>query len=269
MRYEWQYSFTSKSLQFDKVVKYSITVHRESSNPTDIIEGVIEIRPKTKEDNKASTSGTVAVSIPFGVKEGTPVAHQIAQDFGQRMAFEFGDFQIGGALLFCERIPETEEEKKEVGELTHHILQISLQTVPEKQIFNPESMNGSELPKYNQILLKLFNAAELKTDVIDKYLTRFKILEAEFIDNKSRFPAKTQLKSSKTLSDVFFSVATAKSKNDSAFQSLIDKFVDARGNCAHLKKYKYGFLPGDQRLKDLEALEIDLRELCRALIKSS
>ncbi|WP_207896244.1 hypothetical protein, partial [Thiobaca trueperi] len=59
----------------------------------------------------------------------------------------------------------------------------------------------------------------------------------------------------------------ASSNNDAAFEGLIDSLVDARGKCAHLKKYKYGYLPGDQRLKELQFLEPQLRELCRALIK--
>lgn len=266
MRYEWQYRFTSKSLQFDRVVKYSIDLHKGSQESSDIIQGLIEIRPEPKNEKTISTSGTVAISIPFDIKKGTPIAHQIAYEFGQRMAFEFGDFQIGWALLFCERIPETEQEKEEIGELTHHILQIALQTVPEKQTFNPDELNRFELPRYNQILLKLFNDAELKTDIIDKYLTRFKILEAEFIDNNSRVSAKEQLKGSITLKQVFYSVATSNSNTDAAFASLIDSFVDVRGKCAHLKKYKYGYLPGDQGLNELELLEFQLRELCRALI---
>lgn len=267
MRYEWQYGFTSKSLQFDKVVKFSIDLHKGSPDSSGIIQGLIEIRPEPKNEKTISTSGTVAISIPFDIKKGTPIAHQIAHEFGQRMAFEFGDFQISWTLLFCERIPETEQEKEEIGELTHLILQISLQTVPEKQTFNPGELNGLELPRYNQVLLKLFNDAELKTNIIDKYLTRFKILEAEFIDNNSREPANKQLKSSSTLKQVFHAVATSNSNTDAAFASLIDSFVDARGKCAHLKKYKYGYLPGDQRLKELELLELQLRELCRALIK--
>ncbi len=267
MRYEWQYRFTSKSLQFDKVVKYSIDLHKGSPESPDIIQGIIEIRPDDKNENAVSTSGTVAISIPFDVNKGTPIAHRIAYDFGQRIAFELGDFQISWALLVCERIPETDEEKEEIGELTHNILQISLQTVPEKLLFDPSSINGLQLPRYNQILLRLFNDAELKTDIVDKYLTRFKILETEFVDNNSRVPTKQQLKDSLVLSNAFYSIALSHSKNRVSFEKLIDKLVDARGKCAHLKKYKYGFLPGDQRLKELEITEIELRELSRALIK--
>ncbi|WP_200255351.1 hypothetical protein [Thiococcus pfennigii] len=268
MKLEWQYSFTSKSLKFDKVVKYSIDLRKGSPESSDVIQGIIEIRPAVNKDNSSTTSGTIAVSIPFDIEKGTPIAHRIAYDFGQRMAFEYGDFQISWALLFCERIPENEQEKEEIGDLTYHILQISLQTVPEKQQFNPGELDSPELPNYNQVLLRLFNDSELKADIIDKYLTRFKILETEFIDNNSRVPAKKQLKSSATLRNVFYSAATSKSCNQSAFEGLIDRFVDARGKCAHLKRYKYGYLPGDQRLKELEHLEFELRELCRALIKA-
>jgi hypothetical protein len=169
--------------------------------------------------------------------------------------------------LACERIPETEEEKEEVGELTHHILKIALETVPEKQTFNPETLNGSGLPAYNPVLLKLFNNAESKRDIIDKYLTRFKILETEFIDNNSREPAKKQLKNSSNLYNVFMSSVPSESANRQLFENLIDNFVDARGKCAHLKKYKYGYLPDDHMLSELKTLEYELREFCRALIK--
>ncbi|UJW82549.1 hypothetical protein [Hydrogenophaga sp. SL48] len=267
MRYEWQYSFTTKLLQFDKVVRYSIDLQKGNSDSSKKIQGFIEIRPNNKLEKTISTSGTVAVSIPFDIKEGTTMAHKIAYEFSQTMAFEFGDFQISWALLYCERIPETEQEKEEIGELTHQILQISLQTVLEKQTFNPSILNDFELQRYNPVLLKLFNEAEQKTDLIDKFLTRFKILEAEFIENNSRVPAKNQLKGSNTLKQVFYSIATSSSKNDAAFETLVDGLVDARGKCAHLKKYKYGYLPGDQRLKELQLLELQLRELSRALIR--
>lgn len=267
MKYEWQYSFKSRTLQFDKVVKYGIDLHKGNPESSEVIQGTIEVRPSQNDEKNIFTSGTIAISIPFDIEKGTPIAHQIAHDFGQRMAFEYGDFQISWALLFCERIPESEQDKEEIGELTHHILQISLQTVPEKRTFNPSEINGQELPRYNQVLLKLFNDAELKEDIIDKYLTRFKILEAEFIDNNSKVPAKKQLKGSSPLKQVFCSVAKSNSNNDAAFESLIDSLVDARGKCAHLKKYKYGYLPGDERLKELQFLETQLRELCRELIK--
>lgn len=267
MRYEWQYNFKSRTLQFDKVVKYSIDLHRGSPASSEVIQGIIKVIPDQKDEKRIFTSGTIAISIPFDVEKGTPIAHRIAYEFCQRMAFEYGDFQINWAFLYCERIPESEQEREEIGGLTHNILQISLQTAPEKQTFNSGDLNGHELPRYNPVLLRLFNDAELKKDIVDKYLTRFKILETEFIDNKSRVPTKKQLKDSSTLKKIFRSVAKSNSNNDATFENLIDSLVVARGKCAHLKKYKYGYLPGDQRLKELEFLEPQLRELCRALIK--
>lgn len=270
MRYEWQYNFTSKSLHFDKALKYGITLKKAATGENgEAIEGIIEIRPKSGEQNKTANSGTIGVSIPFEVEEGTPIAHRIVYDFAQRMAFEFGDFQISWALLVCERIPETENEKEEVGELTHHILEIRLVTVPEKQSFDPSSVDGIKLQSYNPVLMRLFNDAEQKTDLVDRYLTRFKILETEFIDNNLKTPAKLQLKSAQKLYAVFLSIATPKAKNVEIYEALIDDLVEARNNCAHLKKYKYGYLPGDNRLKELESMEQTLREICRAWIKSS
>lgn len=268
MRYEWQYHFTSRLLHFEKVTRFGITLHKGRANSANTIEGTIEIRPDPRIENKTFTSGQLAISIPFSIEEGTQIAHQAATHFAQNMAFEFGDFQIDWALLTCERIPETPTEIEEVGELTHHILRIALQQVPEIEAFYPESIGWSEFPQYNQILLRLFNDAELKADIIDRYLTRFKILETEFIKNDSKIPAKQQLKSSRPLYDIFKSIATVIPEDQTALDDLIDKLVDARGNCAHLKNYSYGFLPGDQRLRDLELLELDLRELCRALIKA-
>jgi hypothetical protein len=269
MRFEWRYSFTSKSLRFETVAKYEITFQRGNPDSSETIKGIIEIRPNPPEKNKETASGILIISIPFSIKEGTPIAHCIANDFVQKMAFEFGDFQINWAVLACERIPETDEEIEEVGELTHHILRIALEIVPEKQIFNPELINGSGLPDYNPVLLRLFNNAESKKDIIDKYLTRFKIIETEFIDNSSREPAKKQLRNSAKLYNLFKSSVPSELANRQFFENLIDSLVDARGKCAHLKKYNYGYLPDDQRLNDFKILEYDLREFCRALIRNS
>jgi hypothetical protein len=268
MRYEWQYGFKSKSIYFDKVIRYGIDLKNGTLESTKLTQGTIEIRPNIRKESSTSSSGTVAISIPFNIDAGSPVAHKIAHDFSQLMCFEFGDFQINWAILVCERIPETNEEKEEIGELTHLLLQLSFRTVPEGISFDKRSINGLQLPRYNQVLMELFNNAEQKTDLVDKYLTRFKIVETEFIDNASRVPAKTQLKNAPALFNAFYSIALNHSKSRAVFDDLVDRFVDARGECAHLKNYNYGFFPRDPRLKQLEVLEMNLRELCRALIKS-
>jgi len=252
MKTEWTFYFDTKEFKFDKVYDFTGTLDKNDAGKTIIHYKGRIVPDEDNPNNRMSTqSGKLFINLPMSYDEAKPIAYYLAQHITQKISFEFGDFNLRGGLIFCQNIPETPEEQKEVGDAPH-CADVSLVEARGPISFNPSCFdNISKLPLDNDLMSQHITARHSPSP-IDKFLGFFKILESQFLPKSKKTTLRESLSQSDILLDIFsmsFLPKEGKQLHES-FCDFVDSIVHARHRCAHLKKSnKFGYSPIDPSVR--------------------
>ncbi len=276
MKTKWRFHFETRELIFEKDVKYkgklkfkgdttnlNIPMLQDGEFKYLLID--INIIPDAKSINpKADQTGSLFLTLPLSYDEAKPLAHELAYSIAHRITFfESGEFNIHGGLVICERIPETPEEEKEIGDKPYaaemHLEEVIEPPKFDSAIFAKKLYNSADID-----LIAQHNTAKYSKHTIDKFLGFFKILESQCLSNQQKKTLEDCLKNNERLFMIFYSTFKFESLEHAkeSFIKFIKSIVNARHRCAHLKENKtFGYVPFDPRIKDevipfIYALEI-------------
>ena len=252
MKTEWTFYFDTKDFSFDKVYDFTGTLDKNDASKTIIhYKGRIVPEENNSKNRMSTQSGKLFINLPMSYDDAKPIAYYLAQHISQKISFEFGEFNLRGGLIFCQNIPETPEEQKEVGDAPHCV-DFSLIEARSPITFDPSCFDRiSKLPLDNDLLSQHI-AARQSPNPIDKFLGFFKILESQFSPDSKKTTLRESLSQSDILFDIFSMVfVTQKGKQShELFCNFVDSIVHARHRCAHLKKKsKFGYSPIDPSIR--------------------
>lgn len=250
MKTEWQFRYETRDFIFQKEHKFK----GEFNDPIDFGFGEIssihfDVRIEPEPDQEwtegVMQTGKLFVVLPFNVEEARPVATFVSEQMREKVAFESGDFSINYGIVYAERIPETPEEAREIGDTPHavfmNIVEVDMSDVPS---FNSEGFKKTSSKPNDVRLMSQFNLASKETSTVSQFLGYFRILESLYCRPKSR-NLTLDLKASTELAGVFEYVFKSGS-----FEEFVEAIVYARNRCAHLKMDQgFGYAPIDPEVR--------------------
>lgn len=255
MKTKWEYRFETDGFVFPK--KYSFLGQLNSDDENYLSEGYpskfdfnVQIEPNEKKKSDPDKQfGKLFLTVPFRYNKAKGIVNHILYKINTHINFEFGKFKIHGGFISGERIPDTDEEEVEIGEEKYFIHMV-LETVPQEKSFSPKTLIDSLQKNADSELMVQYNHANNCTHPITKFVEFYKIIEDTYSKNfKGEIIKKTLKKSD--LKSVYETVCRNEDLECDNFEDFIDKIVDSRNKCSHLKnKRQFGYLPNDSRLEN-------------------
>ena len=267
MKIRWIFQFEYEGIKFKKEHKYELTIPKELAEafglPAQEIKAKLTIEPKEK-SNSYKQRGQISLILP-GRQETKGLAYSVVDQVANNISFSQGKFKVFWSFLINELLPETPEEIEEAGD-SPFCISMRIQEVEDEKDFD------SSLTKLvSDPLIIQFNTADNAEHPIDRFIGFFKILEdlygitplkPNFIKptKKGKKNNKQDLKPSLKSSDELIQIALDNIEIDengvlrpilqAEIENLIDKLVDMRHQCAHLKSSKnFGITYGDFRVQ--------------------
>jgi hypothetical protein len=279
MKTEWQFIFETKGFKFHQKIRYKGEVSKpdESNNNESKLEYIVNIVPEDTEPFPGSDQiGKLLIEIPLRPKESKDLAYSIAYLFQENISYTHGKMKIHTGLIGGRRIAENDIEKHEIGDKPY-FAEVRMETVDEPCYFDSQIFRSSTKRQNNLRLKAQYNTALAANNEIDKYTGLFKIIEDQFCGNKKKEYMKDVLKSSNKFFNIFSKTffhsngSTIKSANFSKFTDFVDKIVNIRNQCSHLKHKNYfGYTYDDPRIKtEVMPAILELDPLIRHLIDST
>lgn len=231
MKTEWLFSWKAYDFHFKKEHKFVAKIDdatSESLGHPDGFTAQIRIVPSSDNprDRNIEQFGDLIITLPF--EEAGDLAYAIAQSFGEKIAFRNGDFRVEYGFVSCRRIAETPEEEAEIDGKPYSI-RFHLQEVVASPEFDSTGLN--ELSGTDTALLSEYNDTKRDTNPIRQFLGFFRIIESFSYRGVSKGTLKTVIGHHPFLRRHFASLLP----NDD-FQQYVNRIVDIRHRCAHLKK---------------------------------
>lgn len=267
MKTKWKFAFETTDFIFAEQHKFQGTVPRgsvsSSSHDADRpIEFNLSIEPDNQRRNgSVEQTGILYITIPFNYEEGKEIIKGLAYQIVQRISFDFGIMSLKSGMIICERLPETPEERKLVGE-DIFAAEISLVEVAERMVFDPRKMTAQSRLSMDSRLVAQYNGAKESINPVDRFLGFFKIIETLFGPPKTPGFLKDVLLENKVFYDLFTKVSKFESVEqcDKDFRIFVSSIVEGRNKCAHMRLQKnFGYWASDPRIK--EEIEPLIRKL--------
>jgi Methylamine utilization protein MauJ len=214
----------------------------------------IRIEPDIKPIRQGfDQTGTIFITLPISYNDSKPFAYDLAHRIANRISFsQQGQFNLHLGLVFCKSIPETEEEKKEIGDKPYSgVMHL-------EEVIKPFTLDSADFVKklnttLDNDLILMHNMAKNSSNLIDKFMGFFKIIENYCVLKDNKESLKDCLDKDERLFNIFhttFNFSSLEHAQES-FIKFIESIVHARHRCAHLKKNKkFGYLPDDPRIQE-------------------
>jgi hypothetical protein len=234
---------------------------------------VIEPDEKPRFDWMQQT-GTLKITIPGDMDKTRTLAFCLARHAADSITFSAGELKLLGGLITGEYVPDTPDEESMLGN-NRFFGEAHLVEHTPPPTFDGSSILDVSSNSATRIFVIQYNAAIKAKNPIDKFLGLFKIIE-DFYGPKVKGK---YLRDALKESDELLAIATAhlsyRSKEPSRpitkedFDKFLDKLVDTRHNCAHLKtSVGFGISHGDPRVgSEVEPLNEPLSTLAYEAIR--
>lgn len=268
MKTKWHFHFQTTNFVFKKEHKFIGSANGLNLNRIDNLPEKLNleicISPNKISNNISSNqTGVLYITVPLAQDKAKLIINNLALLLSHKISFNHGNFKLLAGMITCENIPETLEEKKDIGDTPFNV-EVSLLEVIDSPNFDSKEFAEISHAQVDMQLVIQHNQAKKTENPITKFLEFYKILESKFTFKNDTRTAKKVLKESKDLFNIFnstFEFITEEEASNS-FNTFIESIVDARNNCAHLKLNKdFGYLPYDSNIKKdiepyLEVLEV-------------
>jgi len=267
MKTTWTFHFTAKGVHFP--VTRTFRARATPSNGPEVVFEVDVIPTKEERRPDVDAFGDVAVTLPGRPEETEQLAYQAVDQIAEQVSFPNGSVRIEGGLVTATKIPETEEEKSEIGDKPH-LVKVAFQEVPRfMPTFDPAQLTQATRDPQAMDLVKQFNRAKEVHPVVERFLAFFKVLEKAYASGPERKLLASLKRNSAfitLLAEVVVdrSGATESPLNQQQRDEFLRNLVKVRDNCAHLRK-KTGYAPSDRRIQTeveplLDIVEVLARE---------
>ena len=275
MKTRWNFHIECDGIRFERVHTFHATMTEQHSNALGLrpesFDAEVVIEPDDESyDPDLEQTGMLKITLPGEQEQTKRAAYWLAKNTTEQVAFSQGKLRVNYGLVTGQHLPETEEEQQRVGNAPYFYYTQFIEVKP-TPVFQGESLTSVSASP----LLQQFNDADNANNPIDRFLGLFRILEDTYgPSDKKTFLAKA-LKSSTELFQIaekqiyIQEAGKRRTITRTDFSSLIDRFVKARHQCAHLRRKKnFGITHGDPRVrKEIEPLANIARELAREAIK--
>lgn len=259
MKTEWEFPWFAYDFRFEKEHRFVATISEVGTGgngPHHGLEADIRIVPDTEtpHDHNVEQAGSMYVTLPLRPEEAEPLAHQTAHHVGQQIAFRSGDFRISYGFITCKRLPESEDEEREIDEKPYSV-RLTLQEVIAAPLFEARKLTDAGHSALPLPLLEQFNETRRDTNPVSQFLGYFRILES-LSDTGQRQSLKRSLLHYASLRQAFSELLPS-----ADYQDFVNRLVETRHRCAHLKAAtRYGYSPHHPQVKvevipDLSLLE--------------
>jgi hypothetical protein len=252
MRTRFEIPFVCEDVRFSMPVHAKVTLHdrRPESGPP--IDAPVEIEPNWGSQPK-SQDGVLRITLPGEPKGRAETAKWILALLEQHIAFFYAAFRLNG-MLSGKRIPETDEEREQIGDRPYWVDVINLVEVGEPEVFDKECLRSFPPSEDTMRSLTQFVAAGRARSKIDQFLGYFKVIEVLYYSySGERGKRASDYLQSEELVDVIRSTLRKRDKDgtqraltDEEVEKLVTNLVDIRDRCAHLQQTGYGFAPYDE-----------------------
>lgn len=198
----------------------------------------------------ADSAGRMEITLSGRPEDTKEHAHIVALQMKEKMCFPHGRMRFRGGVLLAERLPETPEERNEIGDHPHWV-ELAVEEVPDLPSIDPERLTRVHLDRFVGPLLQQFNEAKGLIGPVERFLAFFKIVEAAFAKGRGRKLLQA-LKQSDELFEIgqgiLQDLGAEKTRLDRiAFGRFLQNLVRVRDNCAHLRG-NTGYRSDDPRL---------------------
>ena len=250
MKTRWTFHFTSKGVQFPIGRSF-----RATATATDgtVIVLEIEINPAPGEIPPDSDgAGEFVLVVPGRPEENEQLAYHTVDRLAQQIGFPVGHVKVLGGFVTATRIPETPEEEREIGD-ARHLVKLAFEEMPRfMPSFDPAQVTRASADPGAMELLRQFNIAREVQPYVERFLAHFKVLEKAY-GSGPEMDLSLALRRNGAFMQLVAEVvtvrshATEESTAPSGINPFVQKLIQARNNCAHLRK-KTGYSPSDPRI---------------------
>lgn len=258
MKAQFDYDFFSEYVFIDEPIHIKFDaevdmVPRESTLVKNNIsmDGTIDILidnvPPSRQKRKHT--GCIHITLPGRAEKFAPMADYLASSVATLLSFHYGQIDLQAGVRFAKNIPETDKEKKEIGDKPYYA-SMSIQEVPKGQPIKKDVLQL--LLNYNKVerVMSMYVYAKMAINPLDEYLGFYKVIEALFFDRQGK--AKNILKENRDFTEilknnlVFKSNPSKEEIRDKLIPGIIDDLINIRDECSHLKeKQQFGYSPVD------------------------
>ena len=258
MKTKWQYFFETNDFIFEKEHKFIGSIPRNAvTNIAEETEEKIDFEMDIVPDKKrvhqnSKQTGILFITIPYNYEEGREVINTFLYLLTQMISFDFGEIRVNGGMIMCERLPETPEEREQVGDAPYAVA-INFVEAPTTRKFDPKKFTDRSNLALDIRLVAQHNESRKSQNEIEKFLGFFKILESQFPPQHKKQSLQQCLETNNKLYMVYAKAFKFASEEKAAisFKEFIKSIVHARHRCAHLKIDKnFGYLPADPKIKE-------------------
>ena len=255
MQTEFQFHFSTNGFIFKKDHKFNGTIG-DKNKPflpkygLDVLEFKIRIvRGDNKNNGNATQKGFLFIRVPLRYEPAQDIIMDLVYFVMQKINFNnAGEFKVAGGFYSGERIPETEEEIREVGDKACFAHMSVIEDVGDPVFDSSQFVSQASEPEMDLVLINQHNHAAQTKHPIDRYLSYYKIIEDVFF-GKSQTSAKKLLSKSSLLKEIYDSAFDSPS-NEKEYKEFISKIVDIRHECSHLKRGSdFGYIINDKRIE--------------------
>lgn len=255
MQTEFEFHFSAFDFTFEKEHKFTCRIG-DKNKPFDMKDGLaglefwFRIVPgNRKNETNATQVGSLFLKIPLPTESAKEIVFELLYLVNQQINFNNpGIFNVTTTYYMGERIPQTEEEEKEINGKPH-FAEVSMVEYIGEPTFDSSQFAGqvSQSPM-DFTLVQQHNHASQTKHPIDRYVSYYKIIEDVF-STKKEVSAKSLLTNNFLLKEIYNS-AFDSPRSDEEYLSFISTIVDVRHKCSHLKRGSdFGYRINDERIE--------------------
>jgi len=254
MQTEFKFLFSTYDFVFEKDYKFEGVIGDENEpfrfgDETGKLKFEVNVvRERSKDRGEATQKGSLIFRVPLHYEEGKEIIFDLVYLVSQQINFNnVGKFEVNTAFYVGERIPETEEEIKEVADKPCFAQMSVIEYIGEPS-FNVDQFLGHAFQSSMDFeLIHQHNHAAQAKHPIDKYLSYYKIME-DIFSSKEKISAKSLL-NNELLKEIYNS-AFETPKDDNDYLEFVSTIVDVRHKCSHLKRNSdFGYVINDKRIE--------------------
>lgn len=231
----------------------------------------ILLEPETREAH-AGEWAKLHITVTGTPEKFWPFAERVAAQVIELLAFYYDGMRLLSGMVFAERIPESDEEHATIGDTPYAARANFIEADPPRR-FDRAHLRSVPYSLQFGRLLRQFAAARASDNPIDAYLNMFKVVETLY--HRGKLKAREALSNNdefrRILRGSFQTVVDRKPQEptDSEVTAMINRFVEVRDNCAHLREHNaFGYAPGDPEVaRRVEPLFEILTDTARAAIQ--
>jgi hypothetical protein len=264
LKTEFEFYFSTHGFFFEKDHKFLCTLGNENK-PLDLIDGLKKltfefrmVRDTQKNETDATQIGSLFLTIPLSSENAKKIIFHLLHLVVQQVNFNNeGTFEVSTAWYRGESIPETEEERLEIGDRPYFIQMNLVECSMEPAFDSSQFVNRVSQTQMDFVLIQQHNHAAQAKHSIDKYLSYYKIIE-DICSTKKKTGAKELLRNNVLLKEIY-TTAFNPPKSNEEYVDFVSIIVDIRDNCSHLKRDSdFGYIITDERIQTEVETYIDL-----------